>query len=89
MLLGIEEGLLETDPGKELAAILCYILNLRYTGAYTPFQNPYIIRLLRWTLQKLLLRAAYNKKNLPWRGKPVSCPPGSPGGNTAEGRIWG
>lgn len=68
--MGLGGGLLETYPSKNLAAILCYILNLGYTRAFTPFLNPYIIRLLRWTLWQLLLRAAYNKKNLSRGGKP-------------------
>lgn len=90
IIVGLEEGTLETgnpavDPGKELAAILRYILDRRETDPAPEVDRhhrslrprpdpgepprPYIVRMLRWSDRQLILGAAAKKKKLAWNGK--------------------
>lgn len=86
IIIGLEEGLLESgDPGKELAAILRYILDRHETDPAPEVDRhhrslrprpdpgdpprPYIVRLLRWSDRQLILGATAKKKKLSWKGK--------------------
>ncbi len=91
IIVGLEEGLLESgdrakDPGKELAAILRYILDRHETDPAPEVDRhhrslrprpdpggpprPYIVQLLQWSDRQLILRAAAKKKKLTWKGTP-------------------
>lgn len=73
------------DPGQELTAIFRYILDQRETDTAPEVDRnhrslrpcpdpgepprPYIVRLLRWSDQQLILGIAAKKKHLSWKGK--------------------
>lgn len=87
VFVGLKEGLFESsDTGKEMAAILRYILNLdksdqvpeveRQHRALRPRPDPsepprpYIVRMLKWSDRQHILKAARAKTALNWHGKP-------------------
>lgn len=87
VFVGLKGGLFESsDPGKEMAAILRYILDLdksdqvpeveRQHRALRPRPDPsepprpYIVRMLKWSDRQHILKAARARTALNWYGKP-------------------
>lgn len=88
VLVGLEEGLEAGDPNKMISDVLRYILDLKDSDMIPEVERhhrslrprpgpsepprPYLVRLLRWNDRQNILRAAGKKKQLTWKGKPLS-----------------